>query len=243
MKNARMTICLMAAVLFMSAGQGFGVIEYKDGGTYNINSTINDDVWLDYEAPGMQTKVNLFNGSVLSFYAYDNSQVTISGGCVQGRVQAYDNSQVTMSGGSVAWGLAATGGNSRVNWSGGIIAQDIQLEQNAILAIYGSNFAIDETPFGFGEITSILGGGFSDEAYRRITGTLAFGDIINNLFQIGNTAKIVLIYEPVGIPESICTAYPAMDFNHDCKVDFKDFTTFSQSWLDCNLDPLSACWQ
>jgi hypothetical protein len=39
-----------------------------------------------------------------------------------------------------------------------------------------------------------------------------------------------------------CTAYPAMDFNHDCKVDFADLAIFLDSWLECNLDPPEACW-
>ncbi len=41
----------------------------------------------------------------------------------------------------------------------------------------------------------------------------------------------------------VCTERPAMDFNDDCKVDFRDFAIFSQSWLDCNLDPPELCWQ
>ena len=43
-------------------------------------------------------------------------------------------------------------------------------------------------------------------------------------------------------PKPYCTEYPAMDFNKDCKVDFQDFALFTQSWLDCNLDPPEACW-
>lgn len=46
-----------------------------------------------------------------------------------------------------------------------------------------------------------------------------------------------------GIVEPICTEYPAMDFNKDCKVDFRDFGDFCQSWLECNLDPPEACWE
>lgn len=41
----------------------------------------------------------------------------------------------------------------------------------------------------------------------------------------------------------VCTAKPAMDFNDDCKVDFADFAIFCMSWLDCGLDPPSACWE
>ena len=304
----------------MTAGQGFGFTQFKDGATHDINSTINEDVWVDYQAPGMQTTVNLLNGgsiappyklqgfndsrinmSIGSFshylyangnsqitmggtvyqylYANDNSQITMSGGSVDilyaynsSRVNmsggsvgeefiAYGSSQVTMSGGSVGLDVPFGGADlsardsSRVNMSGGLVrgslcglgssqvtmsggsvsgylhaygssqvtmsggsvsgylyAQDssrvtmsggtirnenlILLEATAILALDGTNFAIDGTPFNFGEITSILGGAYSNEPYRRLTGTLANGDILNNPFQIGNTAKIVLIPAP-----------------------------------------------
>lgn len=43
--------------------------------------------------------------------------------------------------------------------------------------------------------------------------------------------------------EPFCLEEPAMDFNGDCKVDFADFALFTQSWLECNLDPESACWE
>lgn len=43
--------------------------------------------------------------------------------------------------------------------------------------------------------------------------------------------------------EPFCLEEPAMDFNGDCKVDFADFAQFAQSWLECNLDPESACWE
>jgi hypothetical protein len=48
---------------------------------------------------------------------------------------------------------------------------------------------------------------------------------------------------PSGIVQPVCTEYPQMDFNKDCKVDLYDFAVFSQGWLLCNLDPQSACWQ
>jgi hypothetical protein len=43
--------------------------------------------------------------------------------------------------------------------------------------------------------------------------------------------------------EPFCLEEPAMDFNGDCKVDFKDLALFLQSWLECNLEPKSACWE
>ena len=32
------------------------------------------------------------------------------------------------------------------------------------------------------------------------------------------------------------------DLNHDCKVDSEDFAIMASHWLECNLDPQSACW-
>jgi hypothetical protein len=309
MKNARMTICLVAAVLVTATGQGFGWTQYKDGGTHNISSTINDDVWVDYLAPGMQTTVNLLNGgyipspyklqgyndsrinmsggsvgdlyaynssqvtmnsgSVSILWAHDNSQVTMnsgsvsnlwtqdssqvtmnngsvsnlqtmdssqvtmnsgsvnnfwaysgqvtmSGGSVSGNLWAYSSSQVTMNSGSVNnfWAydssrITMSGGSvsgvlgvhhsSLVNWSGGSVEQYLEVGEMAALTIYGSNFAIDGIPFVSGEITSILGGSYSSEPFRRLTGTLANGDIINNQFQIGDYASITLIPEPASL--------------------------------------------
>ncbi|MHA1713123.1 MAG: hypothetical protein ACTSW4_03645 [Candidatus Ranarchaeia archaeon] len=61
-----------------------------------------------------------------------------------------------------------------------------------------------------------------------------------NMGAYGGTAEASK--SPSGIIEPVCTEYPAMDFNKDCKVDFEDFAVFTQSWLECNLDPPEACW-
>ncbi|MGA2173043.1 MAG: PEP-CTERM sorting domain-containing protein [Sedimentisphaerales bacterium] len=234
MKNVRMTICLIAAVLVMATSQGFGVTEFKDGGTHNISSTINDAVWVDYQAPGMQTTVNLLNGGNINsfegfndsrinifggtagysiyadddcqatmfggtvdyFVAENSSHITMSGGTVVKSLYAYGNSQLTFSGGIVENGYLFVYQNCQAEMSGGMVAGFLEVGDSATLIIDGSNFAIDGTPLSFGKITSILGGNYENETVRRLTGTLANGDIINNYFQIGNTASIVLIPEP-----------------------------------------------
>ena len=43
--------------------------------------------------------------------------------------------------------------------------------------------------------------------------------------------------------EPFCLGEPAMDFDGDCKVNLADLAIFMQSWLECNLDPESACWE
>jgi hypothetical protein len=61
------------------------------------------------------------------------------------------------------------------------------------------------------------------------------------------------------IPESFCVSFSIADLDSDCKVDFFDFAvlgegwlgdydlndlaTLAEDWLDCNLDPQSACWE
>ena len=51
MKDSRMTIWVMVVVLVIAVGQGFGLTQYNDGGTHDISTTINDDVWVDWNDP------------------------------------------------------------------------------------------------------------------------------------------------------------------------------------------------
>ncbi|MHC4951421.1 MAG: hypothetical protein ACYTEU_10625, partial [Planctomycetota bacterium] len=56
----------------------------------------------------------------------------------------------------------------------------------------------------------------------------------------------------------LCVSPPALDINGDCRVgmhelialadawldpkDLSDFADLADNWLDCGLDPSSACW-
>ncbi len=270
--SLRISMCVMVAVV---SSQARGLIQYNDGGTYNISTTVNDDVWVDWEAPEKGTTVNVLSGGnipspyklqvfqdsrlnisdgsayhldahdnsqvtvsssgqVKSYlYAYDDSQVIMSGGTINRILHAYDSSQVTMSGGWIGDALISygnsevtmsggvlnnaldsfgssrvtiTGGtigndlytldSSRVTITGGTIGNDLFLGNDSILTIKGYDFAIDGIPVDFGNISSMLGGHFDNEPYRRLTGTLLSGDALNNQFRIGNTAQITLIPEP-----------------------------------------------
>ena len=53
-----MTIWVMVVILFVSS-QAKGWTQYNDGETHGISTTINDDVWVDWEAPGMNTTVSV----------------------------------------------------------------------------------------------------------------------------------------------------------------------------------------
>jgi hypothetical protein len=131
------SILISATILFMVASQGFGV-DFSDGGTHNIDYAMYGDVTVDYQAPGMQTTVNLLaggdmhrgfvyddKGNDVAYYGsailkgYNNSRLNVSGGSVE-EVVAYDSSQVTMSGGSVQFGLS-TYGSSQATISDGAL--------------------------------------------------------------------------------------------------------------------------
>ncbi|MGA1979347.1 MAG: PEP-CTERM sorting domain-containing protein [Sedimentisphaerales bacterium] len=161
--------------------------------------------------------VNIFNESMVGYVcAVGRSQVSIFGGCIGlGGVVAMNSSQVNISGGWINSGVSGIGGQVNISggsicnpgWlevygtcrtylSGGSIYSDLNLNSDGILTIYGSDFAVNSQPVGYGELTSLLGGWYNMEPCRRLTGMLASGHQIDNDFYIGENAKIVLVPEP-----------------------------------------------
>lgn len=209
-------ICLSMSLPLMAWTQ------YKDGGIHNISTTINDDIWVDYLAPGMQTKVNLLSGGIISspygLQAYEESQINLNGGSISGNLTAYNNSQVTINSGSIGYlntydsaqitmdggsvnGVRASIG-SQVTIFGGSINGELYVEAGSPLGssqitIYGSSFNVDGNPIDFGEITSVLGGNCSEDPIRQLTGTLTNGGAINTPFRIGDISSINLVFAPV----------------------------------------------
>jgi hypothetical protein len=216
MKKSSTAILMAMSILIITAGQVFGLAEFKDGGTHNINSTINDLVWVDYGSPGVRTTVNLVaGGSVDSLYGDQDSRVNISGGNVSYNMIAVSNCRATMSGGTIGTStsildanFAAYGnslitmlggtvyhdldisGTSRFEWSGGNVGRNLYVTTTANLTIEGTNFAINGIPVNFGQYYA------SDFSSGILTGILANSDVINNQFVIRNSASITLVPEP-----------------------------------------------
>ena len=143
-----------------------------------------------------RSQVSFSAGSIGHFlFVYNSSQVSFSGGSIGGFLSANDSSQVDISGGSIGDGLYANE-HSQVNLSGGSIVEDLISTGSSILTIHGSYFEVNGAPFGYGELTSILGGHYSVEPSRHLTGTLVSGEPIGNDFYIGYDGKIVLVPAP-----------------------------------------------
>ena len=138
------------------------------------------------------------DGTILTdMHASGSCQVDISGGSILEEMWIND-SQVDISGGSIGSYLF-TRGSGQVNISGGTIGNELQSFGESIVTIYGSDFAVDGVPFGYGELTD--NGGSYEDPHRLLTGTLTSSELINNAFYIGDDAKIVLVHDPyVPIP-------------------------------------------
>jgi len=204
MSRKNLTISVMVLVLCLASPQVMGLTQFLDGSTHNINYKINDDVWVDYQAPGMQTTINWLNGAstcaaVCHLAGFEDSRINIFGGSIGYALSAYDRSQVTMSGGSISslvGGLVGAFDSSQVTISGGTLAF-LLADDSGQVTIQGSDFAVDGKYFGYGKLTSTLGGPCSDEPYgRHLTGILPTGDMLDSDFKIGHDARIVLVPEP-----------------------------------------------
>lgn len=174
-----------------STPRGYDLQAFEDSRINIFGGSIGGMLW----ALG-SSRVAMSGGTIgHNFVAGDSSQVIISGGWLNQSLSADDSSQVTISGGLIDGGLR-TSDSGQLTLSGGWIGNELTAAEHSILTIHGVDFAVDGKYFGYGELSSILGGFLSDEPRRRLTGTLASGNILNKDFRIGGDARIVLVPEP-----------------------------------------------
>lgn len=220
------TILVLAATLGLGIfgvfpQEAVAVVSFNDGQIHNINYYIDDNVDVDQGMPGVQTTVNLLAGGALQYeiIGCGDSRVNILGGWMGWYLAARENSVVNVSGGSIGTYLVATG-SSLVRISGGTIGEGLFASYNGQVEItggrinwyllarhsgritlYGSDFAINGQPFGYGELSTVYGGNWYDEPTRYLIGTLASGELFANNFIIAEDAKIVLA--PIPAPGAL----------------------------------------
>jgi hypothetical protein len=144
----------------------------------------------------------------ISLEAWDDSTITLSGGTVMNHLGAHGSSIITMSDGYVGSTLyvenssifTMTGGfvgdtlevhsSASFTMSGGTIGGQLHAGQSSTITIVGYDFAVNNNPVPYGDLTAVFG---------RLTGTLASGDPIDNIFYQGGgsyTGTITLVPEP-----------------------------------------------
>jgi len=178
MRNAAMTVSVMAVVISLASSPVLAGAYFHDGGTHYIDYTIEGVVGVDYlEVPPKPTTVNLIAGGLItdnlgafedsivniiggsiknSLWAYDRSWVDISGGLIDGLVFALDNSHVNISGGSIGLSLHAFE-SSQVNISGGSIGEALWAMNNSQVNISGGSIGYDLYAMNSGQV-DISGG-------------------------------------------------------------------------------------
>jgi len=149
---------LSVVVLLLCTSPVLATIHFKDGGIQDIDYQINDNVWVDYKSPGLETTLNILDGATIPYpyrvigceesiinilggwinylRAYDSSQVSVSGGSVDW-LYASESSQVAFSGGSM--GNLAAGGSSQVTVSGGSIKDYLLAVDSSQVAVSGGS--------------------------------------------------------------------------------------------------------
>jgi len=221
--------CLAAVVLLALLGplaqKGRGDFSLQDDEWLTVNSFHDRGYLYDTSRVFIVT-----GGLVHEFHALESSAVNIVGGSVDEWFYAGGSSVVNITGGSVNE-LHATD-SSTVNLSGGIVSR-LEVSGHSMVTFYGRNFSVGEGLLLFGD--RVVGAGL-------LTGEWFDGTpwAVNIA---GDTISATILVTSDSEPNPICAGYPAMDFDRDCKVGFSDLAIFLTHWLECNLEPPSACWE
>jgi hypothetical protein len=203
--------------------------------------TLNDAAVGDYLSAVGSPTVTMSGGSVGGYLAagdpsaYPQSArqpvVTLNDVVVGDDLEAYESSVVKMQGGSVENGDLLAYHLSTIVMSGGVVSLgSLQAYDSSTIVLIGSNFMVDTgsgpTPVPYGDLTALTG---------TLTGTLASGDSLNNVFYQGGyggsvTGTITLS------PVAECN--DGVDNDGDTLVDYPDDPGCGDAVSD-NEDP--AC--
>ncbi|UCG48505.1 MAG: hypothetical protein JSU94_01775, partial [Phycisphaerales bacterium] len=112
--------------------------------------------------------------------ATQRSHITLSVDSIGGTLSAEDETQVTVHRGAIGGGIKTTG-HSQVCICSGPIGGILNVSESSVLTVRGIVFN-----YAFGEIKNTTG---------ILTGTLPYGDPIDNHFFVSGDASIVLVYE------------------------------------------------
>jgi hypothetical protein len=191
------------SVLAIVISSGHHVIDYVINDGVHVNSDTRLDLvpggkitlWLQTIGTGRAYIMGgTVGGEVLSS---DDGFVSVESGILNSYCMAFNNGLINISGGTIMGDLIAHH-NSIVSLTGGIILGDIfsgghSKPDNAVINIYGHAFAIDGVPIGYGQYFA------SDFTCGRLTGTLEYGNMLDNDFYIYDNSSIVLLPEPIPV--------------------------------------------
>lgn len=142
MKSRNTSIFTAAAIflIFSSSAFAYQTMYLNDGGYHKFNYIYDGMVFVDQDKPGVGTQVEVVNGGGIapntgygSIYAYNDSEITMSGGQIGWSIGAMDRTKVELTGGYVGMEFYSSSTN-RAFMSGGSV--------NIIVAIGTGSFDI-----------------------------------------------------------------------------------------------------
>ncbi|MCJ7777875.1 MAG: PEP-CTERM sorting domain-containing protein [Sedimentisphaerales bacterium] len=189
----------LVLVLFTSTYGYYESIYFDDGGYHKIDYILDAQVYVDRSSPGVGTQLELVEGGGIapgedygSIYAFNDSQVTISGGQIGWSLEAHDRSKANLtggylgceffsssintayiSGGSVRAAIAY--GNGSLDISGGTFRWSVETQGSTQAVITGGNIAgihcLDSSRMYIsgGTILGYINAGYYNDASSLIT--------------------------------------------------------------------------
>jgi hypothetical protein len=142
-----------------------GITQFNDGEIHDVNSLINDEVWVDFESPEKGTTVNIFSSADITEHlrCYEDSQINMYGGSLGNDLYAYGWSHVSVSGGWISDDLFAYD-SSQVSVSGGRAAEDLFAYDSSQVDIVGGSIRYSLNTYGSSQII-MSGGAIGDYLY------------------------------------------------------------------------------
>jgi hypothetical protein len=211
MKRSKIAL-VMGVVIVQLYGTGWATLVYDDGGYHRISSRIDDSVIVDYCCPGVGTQVEVARyGSVQGLRAYEDSEVTVSGGgwspgTVRMELVLYDRAHATVSGGRLQMGLRARH-SSQANITGGEISPVLWASGQSQLNISGGDLVMSLYAHEESRVT-ISGGVFRGPGNFAISVGQKWGELDSSIVTIIGTG-FAIHGEPVPHGRYYHSHYPS----------------------------------
>lgn len=236
-------------VVTMTGGTVFQV-RTMDSATFNMTggSAVISGGLRSYDT----STLNLSSGSIgATIMALGEGTVNCSGNINLSELRAYNSSRLNISDDAyIAYTLECKH-NSTVEITGGTIGNTVSVEsesENVHISISGGIITAIKSSSGAAISNEIGIVGYnlskvpiSSESSGEVTGNWNDDTPFSIPFIGEYPYPLVVLYD--GIIPANCIKKPESDLNDDCKVNLVDLSKVASEWLDCGLDPQSACWE
>lgn len=180
---------IMMMIIFLAAANAYGSLVYDDNQEHTLDFVYESGSIIGFVAVGGSTTVNVIDGADFALILAYDSVAYITGGKIR-TLSTNGTSNAYITGGELnIGGDFYFRDNSVVNVKGGLLGTSMNLEQNASLIFYGTDFTY-----------SVGSDGPARQKYL-ISGTLESGDILDDfkVYAWGEDASVQFVPEPATV--------------------------------------------